>query len=172
MWRGWHRGLASWCYRCFISLWSSSVTIFTIYPKFSLMSVWLQTGKTSNHDLQSLFCRWAPETTWLVVCVGEEVKTFWSWKRNDWKHWRVGAETWSLGTFTLYQATRAQTWERSWKRLKQVSWCSWTAGASRWSQMTFRRQATPCPTRSSTTTFPLEWWAWFFFGSNSKLNLF
>lgn len=64
-----------------------------------------------------------------------------------------------LVSLAAHQAMRAQTWERSWRRLKQVSWCSWTAGASRWSQMTLRRRETRCPMRSSTTTFQSEWWA-------------
>lgn len=159
VWRGWHRGLASGCYRCFISLWSSVVKKkSSICPEGSPMRMWLQTGKTSSHDRQWLSCRWALETTWLVVCAGEEVKPVWSWTQSE-RDWRDGTETRS---FTASQAMRAQTWGRSWQRLKRASWCSWTAGASRSSRMTLRRQETPCPTRSSTTTFPLGWWAWIF----------
>lgn len=132
------------------------------------MQMLLQIGKICRYGLRSLCCRWALGTTWLAVYVGEEVKPLTS-SQQRYRHWSIGTETGTLG-IVYNQAMRAQTWERFWRTSKQASWCSWTAGASRWSQMTLRRKETRCPMRSSTTTFPLEWWAaaWMFLIPNQR----
>lgn len=159
--RGWHCGLASGCYRCFIPLWRSSVNIQQFTPKAHWHACDCRQGKPPVTTSSCCPAAGHWKRPGPLSALGRRSNLF------DLENKATGTEGLALkldllASFTTYQAMKAQTWERSWQRLKQVSWCSWTAGASRCSQMTLRRQETPCPTRSSTTTFPLEWWAGIF----------
>lgn len=112
--------------------------------------------------MDSLFCShvWTP------------MKARWCISGGSWSKWRISnsktQQSSLMSPFTIVslsfyhrklpKVTRAPTWGRFWGRSAPARWFLWIAGASRWYPMTPRRPETPCPTRSSTTTFLLEWW--------------
>lgn len=99
MWRGWHRGLASRCYRCFISLWSSSVKIHLFTPKSPWRACDCRQGKppvTTSSRCSAAGHRKRPGS---LSALGRRSNLLDLENKHDWKHWRVGTETGSLGIF-------------------------------------------------------------------------